>query len=116
MLALPSQSTLLTFFYFLQFSATPKCYRHTVLGIPLCVTGECFSRLVLQSLGDLCHNRVIRNQQNLYPIFLLLQYSGLGSNTRMGFLRTNDLSEVKNGELNLDLKVVIKTVGWWFAN
>ena len=26
----------------------------------------------------------------------------------MGFLRTNDLSEVKNGELNLDFKVVIK--------
>ena len=25
-----------------------------------------------------------------------------------GFLRTNDLSEVKNGELNLDFKVVIK--------
>ena len=33
----------------------------------------------------------------------LLQYSGLGSNTGMGFLRTNDLSEVKNGELSLDL-------------
>ena len=45
----------------------------------------------------------------------LLQYSGLGSNTGMGFFRTNDLSEVKNGELNLDFKVVIKTVGWWFA-
>ena len=47
---------------------------------------------------------------------LQLQYSGLGSNTWMGFLRTNDLSEVKNGELNLDFKVVIKKVGWWFAN
>ena len=34
----------------------------------------------------------------------LLQYSGLGSNTGMGFLLTNDLSEVKNGELNLDFK------------
>ena len=34
----------------------------------------------------------------------------------MGFLRTNDLSEVKNGELNLDFKVGVKTVGWWFAN
>ena len=31
-------------------------------------------------------------------------------------LRTNDLNEVKNGEFGLDLKVVIKTVGWWFAN
>ena len=29
----------------------------------------------------------------------------------MSFLRTNDLSEVKNGELNLDFKVVIKTGG-----
>ena len=34
----------------------------------------------------------------------------------MGFLRTNDLSEVENGEFGLDFKVVIKTVGWWFAN
>ena len=46
----------------------------------------------------------------------LLQYSGLGPNTGMGFLRTNDLSEVKNGELNLDFKVGVKTMGWWFAN
>ena len=29
----------------------------------------------------------------------------------MGFLRTNDLSEVKNGEFGLDFKVVIKTGG-----
>ena len=27
----------------------------------------------------------------------------------MSFLRTNDLSEVKNGELNLDFKVWVKT-------
>ena len=27
----------------------------------------------------------------------------------MGFLRTNDLSEVKNGKLNLDFKVWVKT-------
>ena len=32
----------------------------------------------------------------------------LGSNTGMIFLRTNDLSEVKNGEFGLDFKVVIK--------
>ena len=31
----------------------------------------------------------------------------------MGFLRTNDLSEVKNGEFGLDFKVGVKTVGWW---
>ena len=42
----------------------------------------------------------------------LLQYSGLGSNTGMGFLRTNDLSEVKNGEFGLDFKVGVKTVGF----
>ena len=29
----------------------------------------------------------------------------------MSFLRTNDLSEVKNGEFGLDFKVVIKTRG-----
>ena len=28
----------------------------------------------------------------------------------MGFLHTNDLSEVKNGELNLDFGVLVKTV------
>ena len=33
----------------------------------------------------------------------------------MGFLRTNDLSEVKNGELNLDFKAWVKTVGWLVA-
>ena len=27
----------------------------------------------------------------------------------MGFLRTNDLSEVKNGEFGLDFKVGVKT-------
>ena len=46
--------------------------------------------------SDSCHNRVIRNQQYLYPKFpptavvKLLQYSCLGSITGMGFLRTND--------------------------
>ena len=45
---------------------------------------------------DSCHGRVMRNQQNLYSytpptaVVKLLQYSGLGSNTGMGFLRTND--------------------------
>ena len=29
----------------------------------------------------------------------------------MGFLRTNDLSEVKNCEFNLDFKVWVKTGG-----
>ena len=60
---------------------------------------------------DSCHSRVIRNQQYLYPKFpptavvKLLQYSGLGSNTGMGFLCTNDLqrsSEMVN--FNLDFQ------------
>ena len=29
----------------------------------------------------------------------------------MGFLRTNDLSEIKTGELNLDFRVLLKTGG-----
>ena len=33
----------------------------------------------------------------------------------MGFLRTNDLSEIKSGELNLDFGVWLKT-GKWFEN
>ena len=58
---------------------------------------------------------MIRNQQNLYPklppttVVQLLQYNGLGSNTGMGFLRTNDLSEVKNGAFDFDFKVCVKT-------
>ena len=76
---------------------------HSLLIIPL-------------KMCDSCHSRVIRNQQYLYPKFLLtavvklLKYSGLGSNTGMSFLHTNDLSEVKNGELNLDFGVLVKTV------
>ena len=62
---------------------------------------------------DSCHGRVsgIKKICIRSAVVKLLQYSGLGSNTRMGFLRTNDLSEVKNGELNLDFKVGVKTVG-----
>ena len=50
-----------------------------------------------------------RNQQNLYPrcptaVARLLQYSGLGSNTGMGFLREmKSAVKFKNGEFNLDL-------------
>ena len=33
----------------------------------------------------------------------------------MGFLRTNDLSEIKTGELNLDFGVWLKTGSGWFA-
>ena len=41
---------------------------------------------------------------------------GLGSNTGMGFLRTNDLSEIKTGELNLDFGVWLKTGKWMVCN
>ena len=60
---------------------------------------------------------MIRNQQKFVSyispttVVKLLRYRGLGSNTGMGFLRTNDLSEVKNGEFDLDFKVVIKNRG-----
>ena len=63
---------------------------------------------------DSCHGRVIRKSTKFVSyipptaVVKLLQYSGLGSNTGMGFLRTNDLSEVKNGEFNLDFKVWLK--------
>ena len=54
-----------------------------------------------------------RNQQNLYPriptaIAKLLHYSGLGSNSGMSFLRTNDLRQ--NSEFVLDYGILVKTV------
>ena len=33
----------------------------------------------------------------------------------MGFLHTNDLSEVKNGEFDLDFGVWVKTGDWLFT-
>ena len=44
-----------------------------------------------------------------------MQYSGLGSNIGMSFLRTNDLSEIKTGELNLDFGVWLKKQGVWLV-
>ena len=60
--------------------------------------------------GDSCPGRVseINKICIVVPhtaVVKLLQHSGLGSNTGMGFLRTNDLSEIKTGELNLDFGV-----------
>ena len=77
--------------------------------------------LTPRSIDDSCHSRYAESTNFipkilLLPVAKLLQYSGLGSNTVMGFLRTNDLSEDKNGEFGLNFKVVIKTRGWWFAN
>ena len=68
---------------------------------------------------DSCHGRVSRinkiciSQVPPTAVVKLLQHSSLGSNTGMGFLRTNDLSEIKTVELNLDFGVWLKT-GKWF--
>ena len=56
----------------------------------------------------------MRNQQNLYPkaptvVAKLQQYSGLGSNSGMGFFIQMTHSRLKMVNLNLDFKVVIKT-------
>ena len=56
-----------------------------------------------------------RNQQNLYPkaptaVAKLLQYSGLGLNSRMGFLRTNDSQVIETGEFQFGFGVLLKTV------
>ena len=66
---------------------------------------------------------MFRNQQNLYPkdptvVAKLLQYSGLGSNSGMGFLRTNDSQLIENGEFQFGFGVLLKTVrvGWLQAD
>ena len=57
----------------------------------------------------------MRNQQNLYPksptvVAKLLQYSGLGSNLGMIFLRTNDSQLIETGEFQFGFGVLLKTV------
>ena len=51
----------------------------------------------------ICATVRMRNQQNLYfkaptAVAKLLQYRGLGSNSGMGFHRTNDSQLVETGE------------------
>ena len=58
---------------------------------------------------------MFRNQQNLYPrvataIAELLQYSGLGSNTGMGFFMRGELRWIENGVSSLDFSIFAKTV------
>ena len=58
----------------------------------------------------------MRNQQNLYPkaptaVEKLLQYSGLGSNSGMSFLRTNDSQFIETGEFQFGFGMLLKTVG-----
>ena len=55
------------------------------------------------------------NQQNFYPkapttVAKLLQYSGLGSNSGMGFLRTNDSQLIETGEFQFGFRVLLKTM------
>ena len=57
----------------------------------------------------------MQNQKNLYPkaptvVAKLLQYSGLGSNSGMGFLRTNDSQLIETGEFQFGFGVLLKTV------
>ena len=57
----------------------------------------------------------MQNQQNLYPkaptvVAKLLQYSGLGSNSGMGFLRTNDSQLIETSEFQFGFGVLLKTV------
>ena len=54
--------------------------------------------------ADSCHGRVTRNQKKFVSyvpptaVVKLLQYSGLGLNTGMGFHPTNDSNYVENTE------------------
>ena len=91
-------------------------------------------QLIIRSLAqssatapfDSCHGRVMRNQQNLYSLVLptavvkLLQHSGLGSNTEMGFHPMNDVHQcLENGEAFVWIfGFLFKTVGvvWLLTN
>ena len=57
----------------------------------------------------------MQNQQNLYPkapitVIKLLQYSGLGLNSGMCFLNTNDSQVIETGEFQFRFGVWLKTV------
>ena len=54
------------------------------------------------------------NQQNLYPkaptvVAKLLQYSGLGSNSGMGFLHKNDSQLIETGDFQFGFGMLLKT-------
>ena len=58
----------------------------------------------------------MRNQQNLYQkapttVANQLQYSGLGSNSEMGFLHTIDSQLIETGEFQFGFGMLLKTVG-----
>ena len=75
---------------------------------------------------DSCHGRVMRNQQNLHSyvpptvVVKLLQHSGLGLNTGMGFHPMNDVHQcLENGEAFVWIfGFLFKTVGvvWLLTN
>ena len=70
------------------------------------------SPLSLESIHILIHATVgVLNQQNLYhksstAVAKILQYSGLGSNSGMGFLRTNDSQLIENGVFQFGFRVL----------
>ena len=85
-------------------------------------------QLIIRSLApspetapfDSFHGRVIRNQQKLVSYtpptaaVKLLQYSGLGSNTGMGFHPTNDSHEcLKMERLLFGFLDLVKNRGGW---
>ena len=77
---------------------SPDAFPSTKLGNNITPTkGRLGKNITPIGRCDSCHSRVIQNQQYLYPKFpptavaKLLQYSGLASNTGMGFRLTNDL-------------------------
>ena len=77
--------------YFLDTTRHVKAHEFLELKQGTMTVMEYVSRFT--ELDDSYHGRVIRNQQNLFPtsVVNLLQYSGLRSNTGMGFHPTNDL-------------------------
>ena len=85
-------------------------------------------QLIIRSLApspatapfESCHGRVIGINKNLFPMFTpiavvkLLQYSGLGSNTRMGFHPTNDSHQcLKMVRLSFGFFDLVKNSGGW---
>ena len=85
-------------------------------------------QLIIRSLApspttapfDSCHGRVIQNQQKFVSytpptaVVKLLQYSGLGSNTGMGFHPTNDSHEcLKMVRLLFGFFDLVKNRGGW---
>ena len=70
----------------------------------------------MSGINKICIRSSFYCRSQATAVVKLLQYSSLGSNTEMGFLRINDLSEIKTGELNLDFGVWLKAGEWMVCN